>query len=535
MLDSAEPALHSFARYRLRQSSRGSRELTRGSAGTGQSKGGNIMMVKKYGLSAAVMAAALCLSVPGWAQDISIGLSAEPSTLDPQARDDGSERAVSDNVYEALMARDPDGMLVPGLAAADPVQIDETTWEFTLREGVAFHNGEPFNADAVVYSVERVIAPEFNSEQMSYYASIIGAEAVDEYTVRILTDGADPILPSRMYWMKMVPPTYGDDAEFAAHPIGTGPYKFVDWMRGSEITLEANADYWGGEPEIDSVTYRFIAEPGARLAGLMAGELDVITNLLPEFVNTVPNAVTVKGLETSVIVLSTENPVTSNPNVREALNIAIDRESLAANIFGGYAEPARGQLVNPAAFGFNEALEAYPYDPEAAKALIESSGAAGQTISLVGQAGRWLKDREQLEAVASYWQATGLNVNVEIEEWGAYLTRLFDTENRPDAVLAVNSDEVLDADRPLSWAYQMGQGAASNADAELSAWIDEARTETDVEAREDLYAQITQHVYDGNYAVPLLNMQDIYGVSERMVWQPRVDAKLIVREMAVSE
>src|SRR5690606_26935972 len=121
MLDSAGPALHSFARYRLRQSPRGSRELTRGSAGTDQSKGAIIMMVKKFGLTAAVMAAALCLSVPGWAQDIAIGLSAEPSTLDPQARDDGSERAVSDNVYEALMARDPDGTLIPGLAAADPV------------------------------------------------------------------------------------------------------------------------------------------------------------------------------------------------------------------------------------------------------------------------------------------------------------------------------------------------------------------------------------------------------------------------------
>ncbi|RDE09694.1 ABC transporter substrate-binding protein [Pelagibacterium lacus] len=481
------------------------------------------------------MAAALCLSFPGLAQDIWIGLSAEPSTLDPQARDDGSERAVSDNVYEALMARNAQGELIPGLAAAEPVQVDETTWEFKLREGISFHNGEPFNADAVVYSVNRVIAPEFNSEQLSYYASINGAEAVDEYTVRITTSGADPILPSRMYWMKMVPPAYGEDPQFAAAPVGTGPYKFSGWMRGSEIILEANADYWDGEPEIDLVHYRFIAEPGARLAGLMSGELDVITNLLPEFVDVVPNAVTVEGLETSVIVLSTENPVTGIPEVRQALNIAIDRNSLAENVFGGYAQPARGQLVNPAAFGFNEALEAYPYDPEGARALIESSGAAGQTITLLGQAGRWLKDREQLEAVAAYWQATGLNVNVEIDEWGAYLTRLFDPANRPDAVLAVNSDEVLDADRPLSWAYQMGEGASSNADAELAEWISQARMETDVETRAQLYGEITQHVYDGNYAVPLLNMQDIYGVSGRMEWQPRVDAKLIVKEMSVNE
>lgn len=493
------------------------------------------MTVKKYGLTAVATAVALCLSLPALAQDISIGLSAEPSTLDPQARDDGSERAVSDNVYEALMARAPNGQLIPGLAVAAPTQVDETTWEFVLRQGITFHNGEPFNADAVVHSVERVIAPEFKSEQLSYYASITGAEAVNEYTVRIKTNGADPILPARMYWMKIVPATYSDDAEFAAHPVGTGPYKFVDWMRGSEIKLEANTEYWGDAPAIDNVTYRFVAEPGARLAGLMSGELDVITNLLPEFVATVPNSVTVNGLETSVIVLSTENPVVNNPDVRKALNIAIDRESLAANIFGGYAKPAKGQLVNPAAFGFNQALEAYPYDPEQAKALIEAAGATGQTVTLVGQAGRWLKDREQLEAVASYWQATGLNVNVEIDEWGAYLTRLFDTASRPDAILAVNSDEVLDADRPLSWAYKMGEGAASNADAALSDKILAARTETDVAARAALYAEITQQVHDGNYAVPLLNMQDIYGLSERMVWQPRVDAKLIVKEMAVNE
>ncbi len=488
-------------------------------------------------LSRAALAAMVALPAMTAAQaaEITIAVGSEASTLDPQKRDDGGERAINDNIYETLLARTPAGELVPGLAAALPTQIDPLTWEFKLRPNIKFTNGEAFNADAVVKSVARIIDPNFASEQMSYFGTIAKAEKVDDLTVRVVTTGPDPILPSRMYWMKMVPATYSDDPAFQTEPAGTGPYKLQTWTRGQEVVLEKNPDYWGDAPSIDTVHFRFIGESGTRMAGLMAGELDVITNLLPEFVDSVPKSAAVQGVETSVIILSTENEATKDERVRKALNLAIDRQALADSLYSGFALPTKGQLVNPRAFGFNTALQPYPYDPEQAKALIKEAGAEGKTVTLVGEAGRWLKDRELIEAVGNYWEEAGIKVDYRIEEFGEYLNQLFDRKKRPDAVFVVNSNELLDADREMSFAYMPNGTASSNNDPDLAAWVPAARVETDVEKRKALYAQATQKAHDHYYLVPLLNMQDVYGFSARLEWQPRVDAKLLVKEMKVTE
>ncbi|MGH6761626.1 MAG: ABC transporter substrate-binding protein [Phyllobacterium sp.] len=484
-------------------------------------------------LKGVLLSAAMSLATPVWAQSITVAIGSEPSTLDPQLRDDGGERQVNDNIYEALMARTPTGEMVPGLAAQAPVQIDALTWEFKLRQGVKFHNGAPFNADAVVASVTRVLDPANNSEQMDYFKTIKGAEKVDDHTVRILTKVPDPILPSRMYWMRMIEPGYIANGDIAGAPVGTGPYKFEAWNRGTDLKLVANADYWGGAPQIQDVTYRFVTEPGTRLSGLIAGEFDVITNLMPEFTTSVPKFAAVNGLETSVFVLGADNEVTKDPLVREALNLAIDREAIAQGLFMGYASIAKGAHVNPAAFGFNDELEFYPYDIERARALIEQAGAKGKPLHVIGESGRWLKDREQIEAVAAYWAETGLSVTVEIQEFSQYLDSLMGNGPRPDAIFIANSNELLDADRETSFIYHKDGAAASNSDAEMAAKIDAARAEIDVPARQALYDDILKHAHDKNYTVPLFNLQDIYGMSERMEWQPRKDAKFIISEMKV--
>lgn len=261
----------------------------------------------------------------------------------------------------------------------------------------------------------------------------------------------------------------------------------------------------------------------------------MIRNLYPEFAAAVPKAITAQGLETSTLVLSTANPVMQDPNVRKAMNLAIDRAALAEALFVGNAQPVKGQLVNPKSFGFNTSLPAYTYDPEQAKALIEEAGATGKKITLVGESGRWLKDRELIEAVGAYWSEIGLDVDIRIEEFGEYLNQLFDKNSRPDAIFVTNSDELLDADRPLTAALEFGASYASNVDEEMAAAIQAARSETDVEARTALYAEITQKAYDLDYLAPLLNQEDVYGLSERLNWTPRIDAKLLVKEMSVTE
>ena len=291
-----------------------------------------------------VMMCVLMLAQPvsALAEGVTIALGSEPTTLDPQLREDGGERAVNDNIYETLMVRTPDGKLMPGLAAETPTLVDPQTWQVKLRPGIVFHNGEPFNADAVVFSIKRLIDPKFNSEQISFFNTIKDAAKLDDLTVTIQTDGPDPILLSRLYWLKMVPPTHAANANFAEAPVGTGPYIFSSWKRGQNIVLERNETYWGETPSIEKVTYRFVEEPGTRLAGLMAGEFDLITNLLPEFTQQVPQAVNILGLEHPIIILHADGGPTQDVRVRQALNYAVDKQALACLLYTSDAADERG-------------------------------------------------------------------------------------------------------------------------------------------------------------------------------------------------
>jgi peptide/nickel transport system substrate-binding protein len=331
----------------------------------------------------------------------------------------------------------------------------------------------------------------------------------------------------------MVPPGHAGNPKFAEKPVGTGPYKFVSWNRGENIILEINNDYWGAKPQIKKVKYRFIEEPGTRLAGMMAGEFDIITNLLPEFTQQVPQAVHVQGLEHPIIILNADSGPTKDVRIRQALNYAVDKDALAEGLFEGFAQVAQGQLLSPSFFGFNKVLRPYPYDPEKARALLKEAGAKGVTVELIGTSGRWLKDRELVEAVAAYWQQVGVKPKIRIFEFNEYLNRLFDRKTRGDAIFVVNSNELLDADKSLSAFYRAGGIGSSNTDEELATLINTARTETNVEKRASLYHKAVQLDYDKAYHVFLLNIEDIYGMSKRMVWPARVDAKMLVSEMRV--
>ncbi len=468
---------------------------------------------------------------------ITIALGSEPTSLDPHLVDDGGERAVNDNVYETLLARTPDGELVPGLATELPTQIDDTTWQFTLREGVTFHNGEPFNAESVVASVERMIRliDEGVTDNDGFYSVITGAEAVDDVTVNITTDGPDGVLPSRMYWLKMIPASAADADDLSDSVVGTGPYVFEDWTRGESVTLSANADYWNGAPSVTDVDYVFVTESGSRFAGLLSGDYDLITNLSPADVGQAPKVATAQGQEHPMIILDADEGITADPAVRQALNMAVDKDAIADNLFGGYAVVDPCQILSPSILGFNPDLEAYPYDPEQAAAMLEEAGVAGETITLVGESsGRWLLDAELVQAVAGYWEDAGLTVDLQLPEFGEYLDVLFDRDSRADAIFVSSSNDILDADRQLSTYYQAGGIGSSNSDETLSALIDEGRSTLDDAGREAAYNEAVSIACDEAYFVFLINNQDVYGTSEALEWTPRVDSKLLVSEMSVT-
>ncbi|MFP3908018.1 MAG: ABC transporter substrate-binding protein, partial [Acidimicrobiales bacterium] len=284
---------------------------------------------------------------------IVIAIADEPSTLDPQIAEDGNERAITDNIYETLLWRDTEtNELEPFLAAELPTQVDDTTWEFVLREDVTFTNGEPFNAESVAYSVNRLVDPDFGSAQRDFYGPINGAEAVDEFTVHITTDGFDPVVPARMYRMKMLP-AGADDTDYGQEAIGTGPYKLVEWERGQEVTLELNEDYWGETPSITDVTFRFIPSSGTRVAGLGTGEIHLSTLLPPEQAADAPQVLSRDGIEFPVYRLMNYDGLIEDPRIRQAMNYAVDKEAIADDLYSGFATVAQCQVLTEGHFGYN--------------------------------------------------------------------------------------------------------------------------------------------------------------------------------------
>jgi peptide/nickel transport system substrate-binding protein len=470
----------------------------------------------------------------GGASEITIAIGQEPASLDPQLIDSGFERAVNDNIYESLLTRTPEGELsADGLASAMPEQIKPDTWQFALRDGITWHDGEPFTADDVVVSVERIIDPEFASEQGSFFATITGAEAVDDLTVNIITNGPDPVLPSRMYWMKIVPAGASQEEGFDENPVGTGPYRFVEWARGDHITIEKNPDYWGDNPSnIEQAHYNFVPEAATRLSGLISGQYTLTTNLLPEDTEAAPKFATIRGLEHAMIVLNETGGLTEDPDVRRALNLAIDKEAIVNELFQGYATVEPCQPMDPAWFGFHPGLEAYPYDPDQARQLLERAGVAGEEFELIGTAGRWLKDREVIEAVANFWREAGMEVNVRLFELGEYNNRLFHGgQNIPDTIFVSSSNEIFDADRNLTAYLQPNFLGGANDNPKMEELLTTARTETDEETRQGLYEQALEISCNAAYLINLYNNEDIYGLSENLDWAPRVDAKMLVKEM----
>lgn len=488
------------------------------------------------GATAATPEGRLATVVDGAA--ITIALGSEPTSLDPHIVDDGGERAVNDNIYEALLARTADGELIPGLAADLPTQVDDTTWEFQLREGITFHSGDPFNAASVVATIERMVGliERGETDNDGFYSSIVGAEAVDEHTVHITTRSADGVLPARMYWLKQVSEADAASDDLSDAPNGTGPFRFDSRRLGVDIVLVRHDGYWGDTlPSIGQVTFEFSDDASTRLAGLQSGRFDLVTNLAPLDVDAAPAYAAVQGQEHPILILDADDGITADVNVRRALNLAVDVEAIAENTFGGFAEVDAGQLLSPSILGYNAELEPFAYDPEEAMRLLEEAGAAGATITLVGESGRWLNDQILLEAIAGYWSAVGLNVQLDILEFGAYLDVLFDREHRADAIYVSSSNDLLDPDRQLATYYQAGGIGSSNTNEQLSELIDAGRAELDPDARQAIYEEAVKIAYDEAYFVFLVSNEDIYGLSPNLQWTPRVDSKLLVIEMNVVE
>ena len=470
------------------------------------------------------------MAVPS--DEIVIAVTTEPSTLDAQVVNDRAARVVTGNLFESLLFRARDAQLSPGLAI-DWRIVDETTWEFTLRPGVTFHDGSPFNAEAAAYSVNRMVAEDFETQRGSYIRNIAGAEVVDENTIRVLTDGPNAILPLQMAQVPMVPNGAGD--EINETPIGTGPYRFVEWNRGQSITSEVNPDYWGTAASIPSFTVRVIPDAQTALAALQNGEVHLVLDILPEQVGLVPQFKSVPATEFSYIAFNTYIPELSSPEVRIAMNMAIDKELLAETIYEGFARPNQAQHMAPGSTGFNPDVGPYPYDPDRARELLAAAGYGdGFEVTLNIPIGRYLRAEESGRLIAQQLRDVGLDVALRLWEWNEYrgAGRVPGTEEDAlDLKYGWNSNEWFDAARVASH-VTCGGRSSKICDEFVTEQYEIGATVVDQDTRNAAYEAAWARLHENPHAIYLLQQDLIYGMSEYLNWDPRLDDEYYVSEMS---
>ncbi len=468
-----------------------------------------------------------------------IAQGVDPSTLDPQDHYESTAFNVLLNVYETLFQRD-DHMILQPLLATYSKLINDTTWEFGLRKGVKFHNGEDFNAAAVKFSLERFTDPKNKLKQTTLQGVIARVDIVDEHTVRVITSKPYPYLDAQLGHIgAILPPQYTQEKGkgISTHPVGTGPYKFVRWVKDDQLVLEANENYWRGAPRIQKVIFRPIPEATTRVAGLQTQELDLIVNIPPHLsglMNWKGRSVAAKVPGTRVIFVALDNtsggPV-ADKKVRQAIAQAINLDTILKKVLDGNGVKL-GVPLTKNHFGYDPSIKPYPYDPEKARKLLAEAGyAQGFDLTLNSPSGRYLNDKEVAEAVTGDLRKVGIRASVKIYEWGTYMSMLYAHKGGP-AFLLGPGGVTLDADGTLFINFRTGQVYSSYSNPKFDALLDEARATMDRSKRQKLYTQALQ-IYKEEVICAFCYQQiDIYGISERLNWKPRSDEKLIVYNMS---
>lgn len=370
-------------------------------------------------VASATTAAAATTTVPAGPADIDfvVGIGQDLPNLDGRLPG-GSAAAFSAlrHITEPLVFFDAVGEYVPKLAT-EWERVDDLTWRFTLREGVSFHNGEPWNAEAAKFSIDQAINPDLKVWHRFATGSVLAsASVVDEFTVDIVTKTPNDNLPNILTAVDMVPPKHvgADQANQNTNPIGTGPFKFVSFTPRSELVLERNDDWWGETPDIKNLTFRIIPERSTRVAALEAGEVQVINSLAPEDLKRLESAgakiESSATTRTIMIALRSDRGPLQNPKIRQAMNYAVNKEEIVAALLDGIAEPLAGPL-SPTLPGALTNLGPYPYDPAKAKALLAEAGYAGEPITLAVGAGRYPNDDQVGLAIVEQLKQAGLNIN----------------------------------------------------------------------------------------------------------------------------
>lgn len=481
-----------------------------------------------------VVAGALALAGLVLAQPLVVMQSADAATLDPTMNRETPTFNVLINVFDALLHKEADGAYGPSLATSWSV-TDGTVWDLELRRGVTFHDGSPFTAEDVVFTIRRLLDPATESPIAGGFSFITSVEATGEYAVRITTAEPAPLAEHYFSELLIVPSDAFEEGgeAFARAPIGTGPYRVTEWQRDVVVRLEAFEEHWRGAPAVSEVEFRPVPEATTRVSALQAGEADLIVQVPPSLAPVLEAAsgvdlAAVQGARTIYVGMNVTSGAEAldDPRVRRALNLAVDVQGIIDGILAGRATPT-STFLTETDFGYDPAVEPFGYDPEAARELLAEAGYedGGPTLVLQSPNGRYVGDAQVAQAIAEQLSQVGVDVRLEIREYGAYVGDLF-SGNAPDLYLIGWGNAPLDADFILYPLLRTDELLSYYSNPELDALLDAARSTVDRDERIELYAQALRIIREEAPAIFLYKAQDLYGVSERLNWTPRTDERI---------
>jgi peptide/nickel transport system substrate-binding protein len=485
--------------------------------------------------------------------EVVIAVAIEPVSMDAWRAFGETGAPGFRSVVEQLVALDFGTGDIRPLLATSWERLDDKTIRFKLREGVTFHDGSPFNAEAAAASINWTFDEE-NAFDLLDFLGPMSAEAVDEYTLDVSTPEQDPLLLQKMEFVAI-----SSGKQLAEDPdsyhttlIGTGPYKFAEWNKGESLVYEANPEWWGianpadarGAISFEKGTYRVLAEDQVRTASVLADEVDIAQFVTPEQCQTIEDnggthCISAPSVETIFIRMDTNSPMLRDVRVRKALQLAIDKELIIETLLGGAATPA-GQIVNATAAGHNPDLAPYPYDPEYAKFLLSEAQADGipvdMEITLGARTGVFAGIEEVMQAVANMLTEVGFSVTTQFYDPEAFgqvmLVNIKDVpEDRNFVGIHLHGNEILDFATSYNYYYSC-DGILSvycNEEAE-QLWLDALPMSGD--ARDKQLQELNKVLYD-DYPVGYIGHLDLaYGVSDELDWRVDLDHRLYLKEMS---
>ena len=362
-----------------------------------------------------------------------VGVQGLPESLDPYLHLSNVGTRVTYSIFDHLLEREFRGGDPPGtgsgilpMVASGWERIDDLTLEMTLRDDVVFHNGDPLTAEDIKFTFDRMLVEptEEMVEPAAYIDTITEVEIVDDYTIRFITAEPDPLLEIRLTsWATWIlPKSYFEEVgpdEFALNPVGTGPYSFSELRPDEILVLNSHDDYFGGTPPASGVEFRVIPETAGRVAALVSGEVHIITNIAPDQVASLEgnSDIEVRSVPLAnchVLRYNTRHPRMQDKLLRQALNLAIDRELLVEALWGGRAELMRGHQFTEYGDMYNPDRPFSPYDPDRARELLEQSSYSGDEIEFRTQPAYYTLGAEAAQAIVQMWQEIGVNASVTV-------------------------------------------------------------------------------------------------------------------------